>query len=258
MGSKTVKLSKILPVILVMMVMAVMVIMIGDVFISTGLAEAEHLFKDDFENGAGKWNFTNSHKINIHESGDKTHGKVLTLQPGGPEVYALIKDSADWNNYKLEGEILFTSYSHHYIGFVYNYNYNYSESRADMGAICVYGPRGVEIEKLRSTYVKYTEQPPADFMANVVMVNPHLDGNAHRALYPEYWVMLKEEKGIKPRTWHRFKAEVMGAAVHFYLDDMETPKITYNHLQLSSGSAGFKPRYTGSPCRLDNISAARI
>ncbi|MCP5054471.1 MAG: hypothetical protein GY940_45305 [bacterium] len=39
---------------------------------------------------------------------------------------------------------------------------------------------------------------------------------------------------------------------------METPKITYNHLQLSSGSAGFKPRYTGSPCRLDNISAARI
>ena len=78
------------------------------------------LFYDDFENDLSKWDLTTPHKIQIINSKDPSHKNVLALYPGGPSVYALIKNSEKWNAVSIEGDLLFPSYYSHYLGFIYN------------------------------------------------------------------------------------------------------------------------------------------
>ncbi|MCP5054614.1 MAG: hypothetical protein GY940_46030 [bacterium] len=240
-----------------LLILIILAALTGNLFISAHPAKDEGgiLFTDDFENGDSKWYFTNANKINVRDSGDSGHGKVLVLQSGGPAVYALLKGSDQWKNIRIEGEMLFPGHRHHYLGLMYNYNVK--ETRSDFGCVYIYGPRGVAIDKL-GTYRRYRGLPAVDYSGNVVMVNPHRDGNASRFLYSEYWTLLPQEDAIKPGTWHRFKAEIMGTVCHFYVDDMETPRVTSEFLEFSSGSVGLKPRYTGGESWVDNVKVTSI
>lgn len=213
-------------------------------------------FYDDFENGTSKWEFTNPGKIKIIDSGNPNHGNVLALRSGGPGVYALVKDSDGWSNLRVEGDVYFPFYYHHYLGLIYNYN-NIGK-RIDFGSIFLLGPYGEDFDPYYQKYAGYQENPPDGFLGNVVLVNPHRDSNASRLLYSEYWVTLSGDSAVRPGEWHRFKAEISGPVCHFYVNDMKTPKITYDYFEFSSGRVGFKPRYIGSECWVDNIVITSI
>lgn len=84
-------------------------------------------FGDDFENGAGQWEFYLKRDMKplpddgkIIDSKDPSHGKVLSIPPGG--MIALIKNSNDWSNYKVEGEVCFPKNEASLMGLVYNLN----------------------------------------------------------------------------------------------------------------------------------------
>jgi len=214
------------------------------------------LFTDDFEKGTVKWDFVNPDKTKIVDSGDPRHDKVLSLHSGGEAVYALIKGSHGWTNIKVEGDVFFPFYYHHYMGLIYNYNV--TGTRVDFGSIFLLGPYGDDLQNYYKTYRKLQEHPPDHFLGNIILVNPHRDSNASRLLYPEYWVTLKGDSAVKPGEWHHFKGEIVGPTCHFYVGDMETPQVTYNYFEYSSGRVGFKPRFVGSECRLDNIKVTSI
>lgn len=216
------------------------------------------MFSDDFEKGTAKWDFVSPERIKIVDSGHPDHGKVLSLQPGGPAVYALVKDSHDWTNIRVEADFYFPVTHHHYMGFIYNYRFDDVRSRADFGCIYVYGPFGDWPKEFLSKFLGYRERPPKDFVGNILLVNPHRDSNASRSLYSDYWVSLKGDEGVKPGEWHHFKGEVAGPICHFYIDDMITPKITFNYFEYSSGRVGFKPRFSGSECWVDNVKVTAI
>lgn len=213
-------------------------------------------FYDDFEKGCNKWDFINPDHIEIKDSGDLKHGKVLCLHSGGPGVYALVKNSQGWSNVKIEGDVFFPNYYHHYLGVIYNYNA--ARGRVDFGSIFLLGPYGDDYESLFSRTGDALEFIPDEFTGNIIQPNPHRDSNASRVLYPEYWVTLKGNSTVKPREWHHFKAEVFGSACHFYVDDMNTPKITYECFEYASGRVGFKPRFVGSETWVDNVAIKSI
>ena len=213
-------------------------------------------FAEDFEKGLGKWDLVNADKIRIEDSGDSAHGKVMTLYTGGEAVYALIKGSDGWTDYKIEGDIFFPEYTCSYLGLIYNYNVR--GPRTDFGSIFILGPYGEDLEPYFQNYRKHIEWPPDHFLGNVIWVNPHRDGNASRNLYGEYWVTLTGPDAVKPGEWRHFKAEILGPVCHFYVTDMQTPKVTYDDYEFSSGRVGFKPRYSGAEVRIDNIKVTPI
>ena len=89
-------------------------------------------------------------------------------------------------------------------------------------------------------------------------MNPWRDANASRLLYEEYKTPLKDSEAIRINSWHRFKVEVMGTVCHFYVNDMNTPKIVFDLLELTSGMIGFKPRIVGTEVWIDNIKVSSI
>lgn len=190
------------------------------------------LFFDDFENGCSKWNFVNPDKIRIVHTGDLEHMHVLELIPGGQSVYALIKNSDKWTNFKVEGDVLYPEDFHNYMGLIYNYQVN--GSRTDFGSIYIKG---------NDSYIR---------------VNPHRDGNASRTLYEEYKTPLTGQSAIHVGEWQHFKAEIMGSTCHFYVGDMEVPQITFQFHEFLFGQVGFKPRVYGSSCWLDHICVSSI
>ncbi len=193
--------------------------------------EHKIFFTEDFENDMGKWQFIQEHRIQTIDSGDSKHGKVLALHAGAP-VQALIKNSTGWTNYKIEGDVLFPEDAHNYLGFVYNWNR--TGTRLDYGCIYIKG---------NGSYVR---------------VNPHRDEQVSRVLYEEFRAPLTGESAILTGQWQHFKAEVVGATSHFYVGDMETPKVTFPFLEFSSGRVGFEPRITGSQVWIDNISVESL
>jgi hypothetical protein len=214
-------------------------------------------FKDDFETGAGKWDLVNADKIEIVDTGDPEHGKALCLYTGGETVYALIKGSDGWTDIKIEGDVFFPWYTCSYLGLIYHYNVN--GPRTDFGSVFILGPFGEDLVPYFRNYWKYVESPPDHFMGNIIWVNPHRASNASRNNYSEYWVTLTDEtRAIKPGKWGHFKAEIVGPACHFYVMDMETPIVTYNFFEFSSGRVGFKPRFTGSEVWIDNIKVTPL
>jgi hypothetical protein len=237
------------------LVILVLVIICG----TPGVSKSKHKpisFKDDFETGTAKWNIANSFRTKIVDSGDAGHGKVLSLHAGGAGVYALIKGSEKWTDIRIEGDFYFPSYYPHYMGLVYNLNRK--GSRVDFGCMCVSGPLGEDIKSTFRNFYRYRQQPPAQFIGNVVIARHHRDGVAARYQAPEYWVVLKDDTGVKPGEWHHFKAEIMGPACHFYVDDMKTPKITYDYYEYASGAVGFKPIFAGAGFWVDNIEVTSI
>jgi len=194
--------------------------------------ESSLIFQEDFETGLGKWDISESDKIQLVDSGDPEHGKVMELTPGGEFVRALIKDSEGMNNYSIEADLLFPKKEHNYFGLIYNFQQ--SNTRTDFGSIYIKG---------NGSYIR---------------VNPRRDYNAHRTLYEEYKTPLTGPDAIEIGKWARFKAEVIDSVCHFYVGDMNTPKVTFDALELKSGRIGFKPRVIGGGFWLDNVRVSTI
>lgn len=155
----------------------------------------------------------------------------MQLEPDGA-VYALIKNSDRWGSVRVEGEVLFPDDGDNYMGLIYNFTQR--ATRTDFGSIYIKG---------NGSYVQ---------------VNPWRDGNASRLLYNEYTVRLTGDEAIRLNAWHRFKAEIKGNVCHFYVGDMNTPKVGFDLFEHTSGFIGFKPRIVGTPVWLDNIKVTSI
>jgi hypothetical protein len=191
---------------------------------------AKELFVDSFERGMPGWELIGAESIQIVNSGTVDHGKVMQLNSNG-EVYALMKGSDKWGAIRIEAEVFFPDDEDNYLGLIYNYSDN---PRRDFGSI----------------YIKGNE--------SYLTVNPWRDGNASRLLYPEYKIDVTGPDALRTKTWHKFKAEVMKNICHFYLNDMSIPKLTFDLLERSGGSVGFKPRIVGTSVWIDNIRITSI
>lgn len=184
------------------------------------------LMQDDFEHGLDQWDITDPTLAQIVTTGHSGN-HALSLTPNSTTHCILFKDSAICGNVRIEGDLLFTSSDHNYMGLVYHYYDN--GSRTDYGCIYIKG---------NSSYIR---------------VNPHCDGNASRALYEEYKTDLTGISAIRINQWQHFKAEIIGPTCHFYVGDMNTPQVTFDYHGRYRGRIGFKPRLLGSECHLDNI-----
>lgn len=195
------------------------------------LLHAQERFADDFERDLSGWQLVGAHAIQLVASNDPQHGRVMQLQPDGA-VYALVKNSDKWGGVRVEGEVLFVDDGDNYLGLIYNYTQR--DSRLDFGSIYIKG---------NGSYVQ---------------MNPWRDGNASRLLYNEYTTRLAGKDSIHVKTWRRFKAEIIGTVCHFYVGDPITPKVVFDLFERDSGLVGFKPRITGTPVWIDNISINRL
>jgi hypothetical protein len=201
------------------------------VFISPNMSIAQVRFTDDFEGTLAGWELVGEHAFEIIESGDLKHNHVLVMHAEGI-VYALIKDSDQWGPVRIEGDMLFPTKGHSYLGLIYNFTRR--NSRADFGEIYLKGNR---------SYLR---------------VNPWRDGNVSRLLYEEYKTAVKGNDAIVINQWQKFKAEIKGRMCHLYIGDMAVPKLTFGLFENSSGLIGLKPRVTGDPVWVDNIRVTSI
>ncbi len=190
------------------------------------------LFRDDFEAGLARWEVSDPRWVTVIDSNQAMHGKVVQLTPGGARVFALMRGSAQWRAYRIEGEVLFPDEQDNYLGLIYHYKE--SARRVDLGGIYIKG---------NDSYIR---------------VNPRRDWNPSRALYEEYRTALKGEAAIRTGQWQWFAAEVAGQMCHFYVGDLQTPKVTFDLYEGDSGKAGFKPREVGGAVWLDNIRVTAI
>ena len=194
------------------------------------------LFSDDFESGLAGWEISDAEAIRILDTDDPGHGKVLELAPGGARLHALIRGSEQWSagqkGYRIEGEVLFPRDEHNYLGLIYHYAE--SADRVDLGSIYIKG---------NGSYIR---------------VNPRRDWNPARMLYEEYRTPLEGDDAIVIGRWQRFAAEVKGTVCHFYVGNLEIPKVTFDFYEGDRGKAGFKPRVVGGPVWIDNLRATAI
>ncbi len=207
------------------------IFLIAFLFFYNSINFAQVRFVEDFENDLSNWIIEGENSINIIRSTDVKHGKVLELTPGGV-VYALVKNSDQWGSVRIEADILFPDDKHNYLGLIYNYTKD--ENRVDFGGIYIKG---------NGSYIR---------------VNPWRDNNASRLLYEEYRTLLKDDQAIKIKKWHRIKAEIKNNVCHFYVNDMNTPKLTFDLFENNSGLMGFKPRIVGWPVWVDNVKITSI
>jgi len=194
--------------------------------------ETREVFREDFESGMDRWDVSDPNAIAPIDSGDPDHGKVLRMAPSDARLHALIRGSNAWGRYRIEGDVLFPENVHNYLGFIYNFRE--SEQRVDTGSIYIKG---------NGSYIR---------------VNPRRDWNPSRAIYEEFKTPLRGDDAIRIGQWQRFAAEVVGRSCHFYVGDMETPKVTFDFFEYDSGQAGFKPRVVGGPVWIDNVLVVSV
>jgi hypothetical protein len=191
------------------------------------ITPSAHAFVDDFEQNLSQWEVPGHSFARRVDSGDPSHRMVLELTPNNTAECVLVRRSTGWEKYRVEGEVLFPEHDDSYFGFVYGYRQ--VAARTDFGCIYIKGN------------------------GSYVVVNPHRDGNASRALYGECTVTLPASRKVEAGRWYPFKAEVIGSTCHFYFQDLQTPCITFDDWEYSTGQTGFKPRLLGSACWVDNI-----
>jgi hypothetical protein len=193
---------------------------------------AQVRFAADFEDGdLSTWDLLNPQAIHVIDSKSAAHGKVLELQ-ADDAVLALIRDSEQWGAVRVEGDLFFPDDGDNYLEFVYHFMQG--SRRTDFGGVYLKG---------NGSYIR---------------ANPWRDTNVSRLLYEEYLTPLQGEAAIQIGRWHAFKMEVMGADCHIYIDDMDTPKITFALYEGTSGQVGFNSRVAGSPTWIDNILVTSI
>jgi len=199
-------------------------------FLSKGIY-GQALFHEDFEADLRQWEYKEPGIAQIIKTEDSVHKSVLKLTPNKAAECVLIKGSDKWASIVIKGEALFPTDLHDYLGIVYNLQ---EANRIDFGSIYIKG---------KGSYIR---------------VNPHRDGNASRALYEEYKTALTGNAEILVNQWFTFKAEIIGSECHFYVEDMEKPKVIFKYFEYSEGKIGFKPRLVGGEVWLDNISIDQI
>jgi hypothetical protein len=187
----------------------------------------EILFSDDFEGSLDGWRVSDPSAIRTLDSGDPVHGRVLEMAPRDAQIDALMRGSEAWRAYRVEGEVLFPTDEHNYLGIIYNYRER--DGRADFGSLYLKG---------NSSYIR---------------MNPRRDWNPSRMLYEELKVPLRGPDHIEAGRWYPFAFEVQGHACHFYVGDLKTPRVTFDLFEGDSGAVGFKPRVVGGPVWLDNV-----
>lgn len=193
---------------------------------------AQQRFADDFEGDLSRWELVGGRAIEIRDSGDARHGRVLLLDNDGWDVYALIKGSDQWGSVRVEGDVVFPDDNHNYLGVLYNYVQ--TDGRTDFGNIYIKG---------NGSYLR---------------MNPHRDGNVSRILYEEFRTPLTGDAAIQIGVWQHFKMEVVESVAHFYVGDMTTPQVTFGLYEGRSGLLGFQPRSVGLPVWIDNITVFSI
>jgi hypothetical protein len=192
----------------------------------------EPRFADDFEGDLRGWQIERSDAIRIVDTGDPSHGRALELRAQGDDVLALVLGSDSWGPLRIEADFQFPTEGHSYLGLVYNLARE--SGRTDFGNL---------YQKGNGSYLR---------------ANPLRDGNVSRLLYEEYRTPLTGADAIRIGHWHRLRAEIVGADCHLYIDDMETPRLTFDLFEHDSGLVGFKPRVTGAPVRVDDVRVTSI
>jgi len=195
------------------------------------ISSGQILFEDNFEGSLSGWEINDNRSIKIIDSKDPNQSKVLVMIPNG-NVSALIKNSHQWGFVRIEGVMLFPEKEQNYLGFIYNYNKQVN--REDFGLLYVKG---------NGSYIR---------------ANPWRDGNVSRLLYEEYKTNLVKDQAVKIGVWHKFKMEVINETCHLYINNMETPKITFGLFELKSGKIGFQPRVVGGRVWIDDIKVTSI
>jgi len=201
------------------------------VLLAQFLCYGQILFEENFEGDLSAWNINDTGSVKIIESKDSNHKNVLELTPNG-KVLVLIKKSDQFGPMRIEGEMLFPTDENNYLGLIYNFKKQ--ENREDFGLLYVKG---------NGSYIR---------------VNPWRDGNVSRLLYEEYKTNLVKDQAIKIGNWHKFKLEVVNEVCHLYINNMDTPKITFEHFELKDGKVGFQPRVTGGKVWIDDIKVTPI
>ncbi len=188
-------------------------------------------FSDDFEHGLDAWEILGEDGVLLRDSGDPAHGHVMLLRPQG-NVLALIHGSDRWGAVRIEGDVMFPTDEHSYLGVAYDYQR--TGDRQDFGLIYVKGD------------------------GSYLMVNPRRDLNVGRTLYEEFHVDLEGDAAIEMGEWRHFRVEVEGNICHFYVGDVSTPQLTFPFLELDHGAVGFEPRSVGGDVWVDNITVVSI
>lgn len=197
---------------------------------------AQPRFADDFEGGLSGWEVRGPEgRVSIQPSGDDRHGRVLVLAPDG-DVLALVRGSGGWGPVRIEGEVRFPTATDAYLGVAYSVRRR--GPRTDFGLIYIKGGG-----KEGGSYLR---------------VNPHRDLNVGRTLYEDYRTPLAGEAAVRVGEWQRFAAEVVADTCHFYVGDMETPRLTFAHLELDSGAVGLQPRSVGGEVWVDDVRVTSI
>lgn len=204
---------------------------IAMLFLTQLLCYGQILFEENFEGDLSAWNINDTASVKIIESEDPNHKNVMELIPNG-KVLALIEKSDQFGPMQIEGEMLFPKEESNYLGFIYNYNKK--NHREDFGLLYVKG---------NGSYIR---------------ANPWRDGNVSRLLYEEYKTNLVNDQAIKIGNWHKFKLEVVNEVSHLYINNMDTPKITFDLFEMKFGKIGFQPRVTGGKVWIDNIKVKSI
>ena len=215
--------------------------------LAAGARAGPLLFADDFESGAPGWIRSDPAFVEIVDSGDPAHGRVLQLSPAagfleaavnrlrslppGDPVFALIEGSERWGAYRIEGEVFFPEAGDAYLGVIYHHTTR--GARADFGSVYV-------IDKPDERYIR---------------LNPHYDWNPARALFEEFRVPLEKPAD---RAWLRFAAEVVGPSLHYYVGDAPTPRVVAAPFDGTSGQVGLNPRSVGAPVWVDSIRVLAI
>jgi hypothetical protein len=188
-------------------------------------------FSDDFEHGIEGWRIIGENGVRIKSSGNPVHGSVLEMVPNG-DVSAIIKHSEKWGRVRLEGEMLFPTNDDNYLGFVYNLTEHHR--RQDFGLI----------------YVKGNQ--------SYLQVNPQLDFNVTRLVYPELRTKLSGPAAVTVNTWQRFAIEIDAATAHVYVGNGDVPQITFAGFHYDRGAIGLQPRSVGGPVWVDNVRVRTI
>jgi hypothetical protein len=190
------------------------------------------LFSEDFESGLGQWEVSHPDAMTIVDSSDPKHGRIFEMRPEAAQQAALMRASESWRGVRIEGQVLFPTDEHNYLGFIYNLQQH--GDRVHLGGVYIKG---------NGSYVR---------------VNPRRDWNPARSLYEEYRVPLEGNDAIQVGQWQRFAAEVVGNVCHFYVGDLVTPKLTFDLFELDHGKFGFKPRVVGGAVWLDDLIVVAI
>lgn len=212
--------------------LGVLICMLGLVWSWSGnVSLAQERFYTNFEQGLEGWRLTGAHAISIVEAEDAAHGNVMHVSPDN-FVFALIEGSDAWGPVRIEADVRFVDDTHNYLGVIYNYTEG--DGRFDFGSIYIKG---------NGSYLR---------------MNPFRDGNVGWGLYEEYRTPLEGDDAIVIGAWTKVKAEIKGDLCHFYVGDMETPKVTFPHSLTTQGLVGFNPRIVGGPVQIDNVRVTSI